>query len=45
MVSEVTFITNSYVSLDEETTNKCMSLIETLEDIEDVQNIYHNLEM
>ncbi len=45
LVSEVTFIPNSYVSLDEETTNKCMSLIETLEDIEDVQNIYHNLEM
>lgn len=45
LVSEVTFIPNSYVSLDEETANKCMSLIETLEDIEDVQNIYHNLEM
>ena len=45
LVSEVTFIPNNYVSLDEETTNKCMSLIETLEDIEDVQNIYHNLEM
>jgi len=45
ILSEVTFVPNSYIALDEETTNKCLSLIETLEDIEDVQNIYHNLDM
>ena len=44
IISEVTFIPNSYIKLDDETTEKCLTLIETLEDIEDVQNIYHNLD-
>lgn len=44
-LSEVTFIPNNYIALDEELTEKCLSLIETLEDIDDVQNIYHNLEI
>ena len=43
--SEVTFVPSNYIALDEETTEKCLSLIETLEDIEDVQSIYHNLDM
>ena len=45
ILSEVTFVPNNYMSLDEESTEKCMSLIEALEDIEDVQNIYHNLDI
>jgi len=45
ILSEVTFVPNNYMSLDEESTEKCMSLIETLEDIEDVQSIYHNLDI
>lgn len=45
LVSEVTYIPNNYISLDEELQNRCISLIETLEDIDDVQSIYHNLEM
>ena len=45
LLSEVTFIPNSYISLDDEAKEKCLSLIETLEDIEDVQNVYHNLEI
>ena len=45
ILSEVTFVPNNYISLDEESTEKCMSLIEALEDIEDVQNIYHNLDV
>ena len=45
IISEVTFIPNSYIKLDDETTEKCLTLIETLEDIEDVQNIYHNLDV
>ena len=45
ILSEVTFVPNNYMSLDEETTDKCMSLIESLEEIEDVQNIYHNLDV
>ena len=45
IISEVTFIPNSYIKLDDETTEKCLTLIETLEDIEDVQNIYHIIDV
>ena len=45
LVSEVTFVPDNYISLDEEGTEKVMSLIEALEDIDDVQNVYHNLEL
>ena len=45
VMSEVTFVPDNYMSLDEETTEKAMGLIEALEDIDDVQAVYHNLEM
>lgn len=45
IMSEVTFIPDNYIALDEETTEKVVALIEALEDIDDVQNVYHNLEM
>lgn len=45
LISEVTYIPDNYISLDEETTEKAQSLIETLEDLDDVQNVYHNLEI
>ena len=45
IMSEVTFVPDNYISLDEETSEKMIALIEALEDIDDVQNVYHNLEM
>ena len=45
LVSEVTFVPNNYISLDEETTDKVLGLIDALNDIEDVQEVYHNLEI
>ncbi len=45
LISEVTFIPDNYISLDEETTEKAMALIEALEELDDVQNVYHNLEL
>ena len=45
VMSEVIFVPDNYIALDEETTEKVISLIEALEDIDDVQNVYHNLEM
>ena len=45
IMSEVTFIPDNYIALDEETTEKAIALIEALEDIDDVQNVYHNLEI
>ena len=45
IMSEVTFVPDNYIALDEETSGKCIDLIEALEDIDDVQNVYHNLEV
>ena len=45
IVSEVTFIPDNYITLDSETTEKAMNLIEALEDIDDVQAVYHNLDI
>ena len=45
LLSEVTNVANNYISLDEETKEKVLSLVEALEDIDDVQNVYHNMEM
>ena len=45
ITSEVTFIPDNYIKLNEEEEEKALSLIETLEDIDDVQNVYNNLEV
>lgn len=45
ILSEVTLIPDNYISLDEEQKEKVLNLIEALEDIDDVQNVYHNLEL
>ncbi len=45
VVSEVTFIPDNYISLSEEDSEKVMTLIEALEDLDDVQNVYHNLDI
>ena len=44
-MSEVTYVPSNYVTLDEETTDKALALLETLEDLDDVQNVYHNLDI
>ena len=41
---EITFVPDNYVSLDDETKEKAERLIEALEDNDDVQEVYHNLE-
>ena len=43
--SLVTYIPDNYIGLDDEGRDKVMSLIESLEDIDDVQAVYHNLEI
>ena len=45
LMSEVTFVPDNYISLDEEGTEKVMTLIEALEDLDDVQNVYYNLDI
>ncbi len=43
LTSEVTFVANNEISLDNETKEKVYNLIEALEDIDDVQAVYCNL--
>lgn len=45
IMSEVSYVPDNYMSLDDEVTEKALSLIEALEDIDDVQAVYHNLEI
>lgn len=43
VTSEVTFVADNLIELDEEQQEKVMNLVEALEDIDDVQNVYHNM--
>ena len=45
IMSEVTFVPTNYITLDDEQATKVLNLIEALEDLEDVQNVYHNLDI
>lgn len=45
IMSEVTFVPTNYITLDDEQTTKVLNLIEALEELEDVQNVYHNLDI
>ena len=45
LASEVTFIPDNYIALDDEGIEKVMALIDALEDIDDVQSVYHNLDI
>ena len=42
--AEITLIPTTYSSLDEATQEKMERLVERLEDIDDVQEVYHNAE-
>jgi len=43
LACELTYVPNMEVSLDGEAAEKVMNLVETLEDIDDVQDVYYNL--
>lgn len=45
ITSEVTFVADNMIELDKEEAEKTLELVEALEDIDDVQNVYHNLSM
>lgn len=44
IMSEVSFVPDNYIGLDDELSERAQSLIESLEDLDDVQNVYHNLD-
>ena len=43
--SEVTYLASNKIALNDEDTEKVMNLIEALEDIDDVSDVYHNLDI
>ena len=43
LTSEVTFVADNLIELSEEQQEKVMNLVTALEDIDDVQNVYHNM--
>jgi len=43
ITSEITFVASNLVEVDEESKEKILGLVEVLEDLEDVQAVYHNL--
>ena len=45
LTSEITYVADNKISLDDEKAEKVMNLIEALEEIDDVQNVYHNMEV
>ena len=45
LTSEITYVADNKISLDDEKADKVMNLIEALEEIDDVQNVYHNMEV
>ncbi|NLJ08808.1 MAG: YebC/PmpR family DNA-binding transcriptional regulator [Treponema sp.] len=45
MSAEISMIPDAEVSLDKEATGKVMKMIDRLEENDDVQNVYHNLEI
>ncbi len=45
LTSEVTYVPDTRISLNDEDTEKVMNLINLLEDIDDVSNVYHNLDI
>ena len=43
-MNETRYIPQNYISLNDEDKEKIYNLIETLEDLDDVQDVYHNME-
>jgi len=43
--AEISMVPDTYISVDLETAQKIQKLIDKLEENEDVQNVYHNIEM
>ncbi len=45
LLVKLLFVPNNYMELDEESTEKVINLIDALNDLDDVQNVYHNLDI
>ena len=45
IMNEVRFVPANYIKLDKEKEEKVLALIDALEDLGDVSDVYHNLEL
>jgi YebC/PmpR family DNA-binding regulatory protein len=45
VMSEVTMVASTYTKLEGQTANQMLRLLETLEDLDDTQNVYSNFDM
>ena len=45
IMNEIRYIPSNYIKLNDEQTEKIIALIDQLEDLDDVQDVYHNLEL
>ena len=45
LTSEITYVADNKISLDDEKCEKVMNLIDALNDIDDVSDVYHNLDV
>jgi transcriptional/translational regulatory protein YebC/TACO1 len=45
LTCEVTLVPNDYVTLEGEDKEKFEMLLDVLEELEDVQNVYHNVKL
>ena len=45
LTSEITFVASNLVAVDDESKEKVLGLVEALEDLDDVQAVYHNLDI
>ena len=45
LTSEITYVADNKISLDDEKAERVMNLIGALEEIDDVQDVYHNMEV
>ena len=43
--NEITYIPQTYVTLNEKHAGKCLKMVETLEDLDDSQNVYSNFDI
>lgn len=44
-MNEIRYVPSNYISLDTDKQEKVLALVEALEDLDDVQDVYHNLEV
>ena len=43
ITSEITYVASNLIELDDESKEKVLNLVDALDELDDVQDVYHNL--